>query len=69
VEHAGGCWWTVLGAQFRGCSEDMGADVSSRFLEAASDRKPSSIVDVIGLSFAILQPTRPGMAAQGTPSS
>jgi NTE family protein len=34
----------------------MGADVViAVFLEAASDRKPSSIVDVIGLSFAILQ--------------
>jgi NTE family protein len=34
----------------------MGADVViGVFLEAASDRKPSSIVDVIGLSFAILQ--------------
>jgi NTE family protein len=35
---------------------NMGADVViAVFLEAASDRKPSSIVDVIGLSFAILQ--------------
>src|SRR6202162_4300918 len=34
----------------------MGADiVIAVFLEAASNRKPSSIVDVIGLSFAILQ--------------
>lgn len=34
----------------------MGADVViAVFLEAGSDRKPSSIVDVIGLSFAILQ--------------
>jgi NTE family protein len=34
----------------------MGADiVIAVFLEAAADRKPSSIVDVIGLSFAILQ--------------
>jgi NTE family protein len=36
--------------------KNMGADVIiAVFLEAASDRKPSSIVDVIGLSFAILQ--------------
>ena len=36
--------------------KNMGADVViAVFLEAASDRKPSSIVDVIGLSFAILQ--------------
>jgi NTE family protein len=36
--------------------KQMGADVViAVFLEAASDRKPSSIVDVIGLSFAILQ--------------
>jgi NTE family protein len=35
---------------------NMGADVViAVFLEAANDRKPSSIVDVIGLSFAILQ--------------
>jgi len=35
---------------------DMGADVViAVFLEAASNRKPSSIVDVISLSFAILQ--------------
>ena len=35
---------------------NMGADVIiAVFLEAASDRKPSSLVDVIGLSFAILQ--------------
>ena len=35
---------------------NMGADVViAVFLEAASNRKPSSIVDVIGLSFAILQ--------------
>ncbi len=35
---------------------EMGSDlVIAVFLEAASDRKPSSIVDVIGLSFAILQ--------------
>jgi NTE family protein len=34
----------------------MGADVViAVFLEAANNRKPSSIVDVIGLSFAILQ--------------
>ena len=34
----------------------MGADiVIAIFLEAANNRKPSSIVDVIGLSFAILQ--------------
>ena len=34
----------------------MGADiVIAVFLEAAANRKPSSIVDVIGLSFAILQ--------------
>lgn len=34
----------------------MGADiVIAVFLEAANNRKPSSIVDVIGLSFAILQ--------------
>ena len=34
----------------------MGADVViAIFLEAANNRKPSSIVDVIGLSFAILQ--------------
>ncbi len=34
----------------------LGADiVIAVFLEAASNRKPSSIVDVIGLSFAILQ--------------
>jgi NTE family protein len=34
----------------------MGADfVIAVFLESASGRKPSSIVDVIGLSFAILQ--------------
>jgi NTE family protein len=34
----------------------MGADiVIAVFLEAAADRTPSSIVDVIGLSFAILQ--------------
>jgi len=36
--------------------KQMGADVViAVFLEAASDRKPTSIVDVIGLSFAILQ--------------
>ena len=36
--------------------KNVGADVViAVFLEAASDRKPSSIVDVIGLSFAILQ--------------
>jgi len=35
---------------------DMGADVViAVFLESASARKPTSIVDVIGLSFAILQ--------------
>jgi len=35
---------------------NMGADVIiAVFLEAASSRKPSSLVDVIGLSFAILQ--------------
>ena len=35
---------------------NMGADVIiGVFLEAANNRKPSSIVDVIGLSFAILQ--------------
>ncbi len=35
---------------------NMGADVViAVFLEAANNRKPSSIVDVIGLSFAILQ--------------
>jgi NTE family protein len=35
---------------------NMGADVViAVFLEAANDRKPSNIVDVIGLSFAILQ--------------
>jgi NTE family protein len=34
----------------------MGADVViAVFLEAGSDRRPTSIVDVIGLSFAILQ--------------
>jgi NTE family protein len=34
----------------------MGADiVIAVFLEAANNRKPTSIVDVIGLSFAILQ--------------
>ena len=34
----------------------MGADVViAVFLEAANNRKPTSIVDVIGLSFAILQ--------------
>ncbi len=34
----------------------MGADVViAIFLEAANNRKPASIVDVIGLSFAILQ--------------
>jgi NTE family protein len=34
----------------------MGADVViAVFLEAANNRKPESIVDVIGLSFAILQ--------------
>ncbi len=34
----------------------LGADiVIAIFLESASDRKPASIVDVIGLSFAILQ--------------
>ena len=34
----------------------MGADiVIAIFLEAANNRKPASIVDVIGLSFAILQ--------------
>jgi len=34
----------------------MGADVViAVFLEAANNRKPASIVDVIGLSFAILQ--------------
>ena len=36
--------------------KQMGADVViAVFLEAGSDRKPTSIVDVIGLSFAILQ--------------
>jgi NTE family protein len=35
---------------------NMGADiVIAIFLEAANNRKPASIVDVIGLSFAILQ--------------
>jgi len=35
---------------------NMGADVvMAIFLEAANNRKPESIVDVIGLSFAILQ--------------
>src|SRR6202142_1790514 len=35
---------------------NMGADiVIAVFLEAANNRKPTSIVDVIGLSFAILQ--------------
>jgi NTE family protein len=35
---------------------NMGADVViAVFLEAANNRKPASIVDVIGLSFAILQ--------------
>jgi NTE family protein len=35
---------------------NMGADVViAVFLEAANNRKPTSIVDVIGLSFAILQ--------------
>jgi NTE family protein len=35
---------------------NMGADVvMAVFLEAANNRKPTSIVDVIGLSFAILQ--------------
>jgi NTE family protein len=35
---------------------NMGADVViAIFLEAANNRKPASIVDVIGLSFAILQ--------------
>ena len=35
---------------------NLGADVViAVYLEAASDRKPSSVVDVIGLSFAILQ--------------
>src|ERR1039457_7341340 len=34
----------------------LGADiVIAVFLEAANNRKPTSIVDVIGLSFAILQ--------------
>jgi NTE family protein len=36
--------------------KQMGAEVViAVFLEAANDRKPTSIVDVIGLSFAILQ--------------
>jgi NTE family protein len=37
-------------------ARSLGADVViAVFLEAANNRKPSSIVDVIGLSFAILQ--------------
>jgi NTE family protein len=37
-------------------ARNMGADiVIAVFLEAANNRKPASIVDVIGLSFAILQ--------------
>lgn len=37
-------------------ARNMGADfVIAIFLESASDRQPTSIVDVIGLSFAILQ--------------
>jgi NTE family protein len=37
-------------------ARNMGADiVIAVFLESASNRKPTSIVDVIGLSFAILQ--------------
>ena len=37
-------------------ARSIGADiVIAVFLEAANSRKPSSIVDVIGLSFAILQ--------------
>ncbi|HEX3376224.1 MAG TPA: hypothetical protein VHS29_05150, partial [Candidatus Acidoferrales bacterium] len=37
-------------------ARSIGADiVIAVFLEAANNRKPSSIVDVIGLSFAILQ--------------
>jgi len=39
-----------------GAARQMGADiVIAVFLESASNRKPASIVDVIGLSFAILQ--------------
>jgi len=37
-------------------ARSIGADiVIAVFLEAANNRRPSSIVDVIGLSFAILQ--------------